>query len=161
MFNTKDEYYSAIALVAAFNSKCQQAQVGCVLVKDDRIVSTGYNGTMPNKPNCDGEICQVTYKGRKMCMVVHAEINAIQSASIDLKNAVAYVTRCPCLACLQALFFAGIRKVCYLEANSWTPIAEHWMSTQAASWHVLVQLDKHKAIAMLDKALLKAKQVNF
>ena len=131
-------YYMSLAVAASMRSTCQQAQVGCVLVKNDRVVATGYNGTLPGKPNCDGGYhCQSSHKGTPLCLTIHAEINAIHQAAYQLRNADAYVTRHPCLGCAQALILAGVNRIYYLQNNAWVESVAYLLATQAP--HVTIE----------------------
>jgi dCMP deaminase len=144
----KDNYYMALAFAASIRSRCQQAQVGCVLVKDDRVISTGYNGTLPGAPNCDSVACQAEHKGVKLCLTIHAEINAIQQARCDLTGAEAYVTRMPCLSCALALILAGVTKIYYTQENSWFALVSQMLSIQAP--HVkLTKLAKDELVELI------------
>lgn len=106
------DYFMAIAHTVATRSTCNRAHVGCVLVKDRRILTTGYNGSLPGEPHCDdvghdmlGGHCRRT---------VHAEINAIAQAAkhgISVAGATAFVTHKPCPHCEKALLSAGIVEV--------------------------------------------------
>lgn len=148
----KDNYYMALAFVASMRSRCQQAQVGCVLVKDDRVVSTGYNGTLPGAPNCDAVACRAEHKGAKLCLTIHAEINAIQQARCDLTGAEAYVTRMPCLSCALALILAGITKIYYVHENSWFDAVNQMLQVQAP--HVkLTRLATDELVELMDNAI--------
>lgn len=148
----KDNYYMALAFMASVRSRCQQAKVGCVLVKNDRVISTGYNGTLPGAPNCDSVACQAEHKGVKICLTIHAEINAIQQARCDLAGAEAYVTRMPCLSCALALVLAGVTKIYYLQENSWFDAVNQMLQVQAP--HVkLVKLSHDELFELMLEAI--------
>ena len=83
---TKDEYYLGIALAASKRSTCLKRHYGCVIVKDDIIIATGYNGSPRGEENCcDRGYCKRAdakrYEGYEKCDSVHAEQNAMISAS--------------------------------------------------------------------------------
>ena len=117
-----DEYFIRIAKDVSTRSNCCRRHVGAVIVRDNHIVSTGYNGTPIGTRNCfDGGCprCNSEHKtGEKLeeCLCVHAEQNAICQAA-RLGNAIdggtIYVTCSPCLTCLKLLINSGIRKVVY------------------------------------------------
>lgn len=113
-----EEYFMNIAEIVSERGTCDRAYVGCVLVnKDNRIVSTGYNGSISGNPQCD----EVGHKMRDgHCIAtIHAEINALiycAKEGITVKNSVCYVTHFPCLNCTKALIQAGISKIIYKEA---------------------------------------------
>ncbi|OLS03028.1 deoxycytidylate deaminase [Tissierella creatinophila] len=107
------EYFMEITNLVATRSTCDRALVGCLLVNDDnRIVSTGYNGSVKKNPHCD----DIGHKIRDShCIAtIHAEINALlycAKEGISVKDCTAYVTHFPCLNCTKALIQAGIKKI--------------------------------------------------
>ncbi|MGL4772312.1 MAG: deoxycytidylate deaminase [Clostridium sp.] len=109
------DYFMELAEKLATRSTCDRANVGAVLVNDEhRIVSTGYNGSLPNNPHCD-EIGHTLRDGHCIA-TVHAEINAISYCAkegISLKGTTLYVTHFPCLNCTKSIIIAGISKVFY------------------------------------------------
>lgn len=112
----KDKYiqaHMAAAYVYAALSSCDRRQVGCVIVKDNSIISIGYNGTAPGECNsCENE------HGETLPGVIHAEDNALQKLSgstASAKGAVAFITLCPCNLCAPRLVNAGITTVYYSE----------------------------------------------
>lgn len=118
MRKTWNEYFMEITQLVAERSTCDRAYVGCVLVnKDNRIVSTGYNGTASGNPHC----IDVGHRMRDgHCIAtIHAEINALlycAKEGIAVKGAKCYVTHFPCLNCTKALIQAGITSIYYHEA---------------------------------------------
>lgn len=113
-----DEYFMNLAKTVATRGTCDRAFVGCILVNDDnRIVSTGYNGSISGNDQCD----EVGHKMRDgHCIAtIHAEMNAIiycAREGIKIKGTKCYVTHFPCLNCTKALIQAGISKVYYSNA---------------------------------------------
>ena len=107
------EYFMEITNLVATRSTCDRAFVGCLLVNDEnRIVSTGYNGSVKKNPHCD----DIGHKMRdNHCIAtIHAEINALlycAKEGISVKDCSAYVTHFPCLNCTKALIQAGIKKI--------------------------------------------------
>lgn len=107
------EYFMEITHLVASRSTCDRAFVGCLLVNDEnRIVSTGYNGSVRKNPHCD----DIGHKMRDgHCIAtIHAEINALlycAKEGISVNNCSAYVTHFPCLNCTKALIQAGIKKI--------------------------------------------------
>ena len=103
-----------IAFTVAQRSTCDRAHVGCVLVRDRRILTTGYNGAPAGLPHCD-EVGHLIVDGH--CVrTLHAEQNAVIQAAlhgISSQHATAYVTHQPCLTCAKMLINAGIRRVVY------------------------------------------------
>lgn len=108
-------YFMEITEMVATRSTCDRAFVGCTLVnKDNRIVSTGYNGSVAGNPHCD-EVGHVLRDGHCIA-TIHAEMNALlycAKEGISVKGATAYITHFPCLNCTKALIQAGIAKVVY------------------------------------------------
>lgn len=108
-----DNYFIDIAKEVATRSTCDRAMVGCVLVKNRRIISTGYNGSPRGLPHCD-DVGHFMVDGR--CKrAVHAEANAILHAKEDLEGVTAYVTHEPCIDCSNLLSTAGIVEVVFLN----------------------------------------------
>ncbi|MEM4397147.1 MAG: dCMP deaminase family protein [Candidatus Woesearchaeota archaeon] len=134
---TWDEYFIKIAKLIASRSSCSSRHVGCVIVKDKMIISTGYNGTPRGIKNCDEGGCQrcedrkknLISSGERLeeCICVHAEENAILQAAyhgISLKDATLYTSLCPCRKCAQHIINAGIKKVFYSESYVLDDIAK-------------------------------------
>ena len=113
-----DDYFMGISLLSAMRSKDPSTQVGaCIVDKDNRIVSIGYNGFVNGCTDedfswgRDGE-----YLDTKYPYVVHAEQNAILNArGKSLEGCTIYVTLFPCNECAKNIIQSGIKKVCYLE----------------------------------------------
>lgn len=127
---TWDEYFMGIAKVAALRSNCLKRKVAAVIVKDKRIIATGYNGTPRGIKNCNEGGCPrcnaIDASGKDLgeCLCSHAEENAIvQSAyhGVSIKDSVIYTTFSPCLICTKMIINAGIREVVY---NLDYPLAE-------------------------------------
>ncbi len=109
-----DEYFMDIAFTVARRSTCDRAHVGCVLVRNRRILTTGYNGSPAGLPHCD-DVGHLMVDGH--CVrTLHAEQNAIIQAAlhgVGIQHAAAYVTHQPCLTCAKMLINAGIRRIVY------------------------------------------------
>ena len=109
------EYFMQITELVATRSTCDRAWVGCVLVNDsNRIVSTGYNGSVLGNPHCDD--VGHTMRDGHCIATIHAEMNALlycAKEGISVKNCSAYVTHFPCLNCTKALIQAGIKNIYY------------------------------------------------
>lgn len=107
-----DEYFLKLAALVSERATCPRMHCGCVLVKDKRILSTGYNGSIPGGEHCEDAGCQIV--DNHCIRTIHAEMNAILQCSIhgiSVKGATAYVTNMPCLNCAKALATAGIEKI--------------------------------------------------
>lgn len=120
-----DEYFMKIARVVASRSNCMKRKVAAVIVKDGRIISTGYNGTPRGVKNCNEGGCprcnsfNPTGQGLSECYCSHAEENAIVQASyhgIDISGGVLYSTFSPCLLCTKMIINSGIKEVVFNEA---------------------------------------------
>ena len=119
-----DEYFMEIAKVVAARSNCSRRHVAAVIVKDKRIISTGYNGTPRGIKNCDEGGCprcnSDTPSGHDLaaCLCSHAEENAIVQAAyhgISIKGATLYTTFSPCLLCAKMIINGGIAEVVFNE----------------------------------------------
>lgn len=109
------EYFMEITELVASRSTCDRAWVGCILVNDDnRIVSSGYNGSISGNSHCDD--VGHTMRDDHCIATIHAEMNALlycAKEGIPVKGCAAYVTHFPCLNCTKALIQAGIKHVYY------------------------------------------------
>ncbi|MCK9444751.1 MAG: deaminase [Tissierellaceae bacterium] len=109
------EYFMEIAEIVATRGTCDRAYVGCLLVNDDnRIVSTGYNGSVAGNPHCDD--VGHTMRDGHCIATIHAEMNALlycAKEGIPVKGCTAYVTHFPCLNCTKSLIQAGIKFIYY------------------------------------------------
>lgn len=119
-----DEYFLRLAKDVSLRSNCSRRKVGAVIVKDNHIVATGYNGTPAKTTNCfDGGCprCNSEHKtGEKLdeCLCVHAEQNAICQAAKHgncIDGGKIYVTCSPCLTCLKLIINSGIQEVIFGE----------------------------------------------
>ena len=117
-----DDYFMGIAKVVALRSNCIKRKVAALIVKDKRIIATGYNGTPRGVKNCSEGGCprcnsiESSGKNLEECLCSHAEENAIvQSAyhGVNIKDSVLYTTFSPCLMCTKMIINAGIREVVY------------------------------------------------
>ena len=106
-----DKRYMRMAMIWAENSYCTRRQVGAIMVKDQRIISDGYNGT----PSGFENICEDENHKTKP-YVLHAEANAITKIARSGNNsdgATLYVTDSPCIECAKLIIQAGIKRVIY------------------------------------------------
>lgn len=107
-----------LAITVSQRGTCDRAYVGCVIVnKENRIVSTGYNGSIKGNPHCD-EIGHTMRDGHCIA-TIHAEMNALlycAKEGISVNGCIAYVTHFPCLNCTKSLIQAGISKIYYNNA---------------------------------------------
>jgi len=119
---TLDDYFMEIAKVVASRSTCLRQKVGAVIVKDKRILTTGYNGAPTGMPHCldvgclREELNVPSGERHELCRGVHAEQNAIIQAAyhgVSIKDSTLYTTHQPCITCAKMIINAGIRKVVY------------------------------------------------
>ena len=118
-----EETFLKIAELIANHSTCMRINVGCVITQEDRIVSTGYNGTLPGKDHCEDLFKKSNHhdfykRHREFSRIneVHAEQNSIAYAAkhgIELFGSSLYVTLSPCRDCAKLIVAAGIKKVIY------------------------------------------------
>lgn len=117
------KYFMRMAEVAALRSTCIKRKVGAVLVKDDHILSTGYNGAPSGFTHCTPETClrKSISPGKKpeLCRGVHAEINCVIQAAIHGTaiegNISLYTTTFPCMSCLKLLINTRVKRIIYKE----------------------------------------------
>ncbi|KAF7731661.1 Deoxycytidine monophosphate (dCMP) deaminase [Apophysomyces ossiformis] len=121
-----DTYFMHLSDLAARRSNCMKRRVGCILVKDSRVIATGYNGTPRGLKNCneggckrcnDGAPCGT---GLDRCLCMHAEENALLEAGrgrVDFSSGVVlYCNTCPCLGCAIKIIQQGVKEVVYAKS---------------------------------------------
>lgn len=149
----KVEYYLGIARAVARKSRCSRRKFGAILVRDDAVLSTGYNGSARGTINCGTEIkClkdlnkEEEYVSYKFCPAVHAEQNAIINAGrsgVSTLNATLYLSPYgkkegyrPCHLCRRMCINAGIKDCYFIDQNSelqyekiknWIKLENNWM----------------------------------
>lgn len=136
---TREQLFAGVAKLVAHRSTCSRSQVGVLIVKDNRILMTGYNGTPAGMAHCD-HTCRCPYTapgGRRIIRItsgeheedcgaitpcttaIHGEANAIAHAAregICIEGGMLVTTLSPCVPCAQLIIAAGIEEVTYLEA---------------------------------------------
>src|SRR3989338_7282562 len=125
-----DEYFLNLAIVIKSRADCTRRLVGSIIVRDFRIISTGYNGTPHGIKNCSEGGCVRCkrrdkkeidwYEYEESCVCIHAEQNAVIQAAyqgISTKNATLYSTVSPCSSCAKMIINAGIKKVIYKDTH--------------------------------------------
>ena len=119
-----NEYFMEIALLVRKRSTCLRRQIGCVLVKDKKIMATGYNGSPSGLRHCVEIGCLRKQMGipsgerHELCRALHAEQNAIIQAAIsgiNISDSTVFCTHFPCSLCAKMLINAKIAKIYYLE----------------------------------------------
>ena len=122
-----DEYFMGIAKVVSLRGNCIKRKIAAVIVKDRRIISTGYNGTPRGIRNCNEGGCprcnHFGASGEKLdeCLCSHAEENAIVQAAyhgVSIKGGTIYTTYSPCLICTKMIINSGLSEVVYDKAYS-------------------------------------------
>lgn len=117
-----DEYFMEIVNVVKKRSTCLRRQVGALIVKDKRILSTGYNGAPTGLKHCDEVGCMreklnvPSGQRHELCRGLHAEQNAIvhaANAGVSIKGSTIYVTMQPCVLCAKMIINAGIKRVVF------------------------------------------------
>ena len=120
-----DDYFMTIAKIVGTRSTCDRLRAGAVLVKNNRIISTGYNGAPPGLPHCDGEAGHLMEDGH--CVrTIHGEHNAILQAALipgaSTEGATLYAKYSFCIHCSKYVIAAGIKRVViakiYRNANA-------------------------------------------
>lgn len=150
-----DQYFLLIADTVAERADCSRAQHGTVIVKDNRIVSTGYNGSPSGGLSClDGECPRGSLSEKAVphlsgdydgCISIHSEANAIAYANhSDTDGATIYVTGEPCIGCWKLIQAAGIYRICYWKdgypysvlssSMQWPYDNEHRIVSKAPVW---------------------------
>lgn len=129
---TWDEYFLNIAQVVSSRADCSRLKVGAVIVRDNRIVSCGYNGAPAGVPGCLAGNCPRANSsvppgssydtGPGTCIAIHAEANAIiYAGQNNCLGSTLYCTQTPCEGCHRLIKAAGIRKVVTLGEQSLSP----------------------------------------
>ena len=118
------EYFMAITRLVAKRSTCLRRSVGAVLVKEKRILATGYNGAPAGVKHCEEVGCLRADSSipsgtrHELCRGLHAEQNVIIQAAyhgISIRDATLYCTNKPCVICSKMIINAGIKKIYYEE----------------------------------------------
>lgn len=138
---SRDELFIRTAQLFAERSTCKRGHVGCVLVKQKRIISTGYAGAPANLPDCYEVGCELSPLDQLAALgaavegktppdslgcqrTIHAELNAVAYAAragISTAGATAYCTHSPCKKCAHALSAAGVNTIVYDKEYRLTP----------------------------------------
>lgn len=107
-----DEYFMSIALLASKRSPCSRLNVGSVIIKNNRIISMGYNGYIPGAPH----ISRIENNHEQS--IIHSEINAISDCAkrgTSLKDSKIYITHYPCINCFRSIAACEIKEIIYLD----------------------------------------------
>lgn len=143
-----DEYFMTICRLTAERSNCIKRKVGCIIVKDNRILSLGYNGTPSGLENCFSGGCKRCAQGQNpgenldMCLCLHAEENAMLCiSSSELTGATVYITLMPCIGCVKKIIQCKIARVVWCDQYN-------------------LELDKY-SLHILELAKIKAERLIF
>ena len=128
-----DDYFMSIAYLIATRATCDRKHVGAILVKNMRLIATGYNGSASGMPHCDGPQGHLLkeIEGKPSCVrTLHAESNAIDQAGSDSRLSKLYTTVIPCFDCAKRIVNAGIIEVVYAEyyASRSTELVEQYFA---------------------------------
>ena len=107
-----DNYFMSIAILISSRSSCNRLKVGCVIVKNNRVISVGYNGFLP------GFAHKSIVVNNHEQATVHAEQNAITDCAkrgASIEGSTAYITHYPCINCFKLLVASGIKNIIYNE----------------------------------------------
>ncbi len=119
-----ESYFMAITKLVAKRSTCLRRSVGAVIVKDKRILSTGYNGAPSGVSHCIDTGCLrekmkvASGERHELCRGIHAEQNAVIQAAyhgVSIREGVMFCTNLPCNICAKMIINAGLSKIYYLE----------------------------------------------
>ena len=119
-----DEYFMRLAYLVSTRATCTRRKVGAVIVKDRRVLTTGYNGPPKGLAHCDVTGCIredldiPSGERHELCRGLHAEQNAIIQAAVygvSIKGSTIYVTNHPCVVCAKMIINAEIKEIVYAE----------------------------------------------
>ena len=120
-----DKYFSKIVSVTAERSPCERLQVGCLLVKENRIISQGYNGFLPGCPH------KSIVRDNHEQATLHAEQNALIDCAkrgVSCEGCTAYITHYPCIICTRLLLGSDIKEIKYINDYKNDELVEHFCS---------------------------------
>jgi dCMP deaminase len=107
-----NDYFMTIAFLSSSRSPCQRLHVGCIIVKDNRIICTGYNGFLPKASHTS------LIRDKHEQATVHAEQNSVSDCAkrgVSIENTTAYITHFPCINCFKILAASGIQNIIYAD----------------------------------------------
>jgi len=111
-----DQYFMDLAIKVSTRSTCDRKHVGCVIIRDKRILSTGYNGSISGDVHCCDVGCDI--ENNHCIRTVHSEQNAITYAArfgVSLDQSSIYITAFPCWTCFKMCISSGINEFIYNE----------------------------------------------
>ena len=116
-----DEYFMSIAILASQRSPCERLHVGSVIVKNNRLISMGYNGFISGAPHTS------RIKDEHEQSIIHSEVNALADCAkrgASLENAKIYITHYPCINCFRSIAACELKEIIYLEDYNNDPIVQ-------------------------------------
>jgi dCMP deaminase len=162
------DFYMRLAVVVESGAKCLGSHVGAVIVRDDRVLGSGYNGTPAGYPNCTASErgCRrcalraeqpdagLAGKLYDICLCVHAEQNAMATAArfgVAIDGAILYTTLQPCFNCLKELMQVRLRGVIFRRAYAWVSdeydrLVDHYRS----KGNVFARLDQGEPLPTVE-----------
>lgn len=127
---SRGDYFMGIAKLVAMRSPCLSRKVGAVIVGNNRIISTGYNGPPSGHPHCIKCYREVSGKGFDTCPAIHSEANAIiEAAKSTNQGDTIYVTTEPCFSCCKLLAQYKIKTIIYLEPYPTSFLCNQFLSS--------------------------------
>lgn len=126
---TWDQFFMAQSHLLALRSTCTRLAVGAIIVRDNRVIAGGYNGSISGDEHCIDEGCYVV--DNHCVRTIHAEMNALLQCAkygTPTKDAAVYVTHFPCLPCTKSLIQAGIQKIYYAKDYKNNPYAQQLLA---------------------------------
>ena len=138
------EYFMAQAMLLSLRSTRERLSVGATIVKDNRIIAGGYNGSVSGEVHCVDEGCYV--EDGHCIRTIHAEINGLLQCSkfgVSTEGASVYVTHFPCVNCTKSLIQAGIKNIFYRADYKKHPYAIELLNKNNVHYE-LIELDNRK-----------------
>lgn len=111
-----DDYFISMALLASKRATCERLRVGTIIVRDNQIIATGYNGSASGDVHCIDVGCLM--EDDHCVRTIHSEQNALLQCAkhgVSTNGATVYVTHFPCFNCAKTLVTAGIKELIYLD----------------------------------------------
>lgn len=148
-----EAYFMDITFLVSKRSTCLRRSVGAIIVKDKRILSTGYNGAPTGIKHCFETGCLreklhiASGENHELCRGIHAEQNAIIQAAyhgVSIKDATLFCTNLPCSICSKMIINAGICKICY--ASGYADAMSKAMLEEAGVDIAKIHIDPSKLI---------------
>lgn len=130
------EYYANQSILLASRSTCTRLSVGALIVRDNRVIASGYNGSVSGETHCIDEGCLI--QEGHCVRTIHAEVNAVLQCAkygIATQGSEVYVTHFPCLNCTKTLIQAGIKRINYIEDYRNNPYALELLAKSQVEIH--------------------------